>query len=220
MVRVGHRGAAGHAPENTLLAIEHAISLHADYVELDVQRTRDGSLVLMHDKRVDRTTNGVGYVADMDLAALRELHAGSGQSIPTVDEVLALSHGHIGLMLEMIQPGLADQLYDTVRMSGYGGKVIYASFHHADVRRINMLDEDAASLALLEGVPVQPAQFAIDARAAFVGIAMDSITMRFVHDLHAASLNVFVYTVNDPRDIRQAHALGVDGIISDYPDRI
>ncbi len=220
MVRVGHRGAAGYAPENTLLSIEHAILLNTDFVELDVQRTRDGHLVLMHDKRIDRTTNGAGYVTDINLEVLRELNAGGGQHIPTIEEVLAVAEGHVGLMLEMIQPGIADQLYDTVRTSGYGGDVIYSSFHHAEIRRINTLDQDAALLALLEGVPLKPAQFAIDARASHVGIAMDSVTTRFVQDLHQAGLQVFIYTVNDPRDVQQAHALGVDGIISDFPDRI
>ena len=83
-MRIGHRGAAGHEPENTLRSIERAIELGVDFVEMDVQLTRDGHLVILHDKRVDRTTNGRGYVSQMSLAEVQALDAGKGEKIPTV----------------------------------------------------------------------------------------------------------------------------------------
>ncbi len=88
VLRIGHRGAAGHAPENTLASVENAISLGVDLVEVDVQRTSDGHLVIIHDIRVDRTTNGAGLVSGMSLRALRELYAGVRQHIPRVEELL------------------------------------------------------------------------------------------------------------------------------------
>ena len=95
MLRIGHRGARGHAPENTLQAIEAGIRAGADLVELDIQRTKDGGLVAMHDKRVDRTTNGTGYVTGMTLEELRRLNAGEGERIPTLDEDLTCASGRM-----------------------------------------------------------------------------------------------------------------------------
>lgn len=110
MLRIGHRGAAGYEPENTLRSIERAITHCVDFVEFDVQRTRDGYLVLLHDKRVDRTGNESGYLADLSLAEVRKLDAGKGERIPTLQEGLRLTSGRVGLMLEIITPGIAEQV--------------------------------------------------------------------------------------------------------------
>src|SRR6185295_18251380 len=93
VLRIGHRGAGGHAPENTLASIEKAIALQCNLTEVDVQRTADGSLILLHDERVDRTTNGTGPVAEMNLADVRKLDAGLGRNIPTLEETLKAAHG-------------------------------------------------------------------------------------------------------------------------------
>lgn len=220
MLRIGHRGAAGHAPENTLAAIRKGIELGADLVEVDVRRTRDGELVVMHDKRVDRTTNGTGYVANMTLPELRRLDAGEGQRIPTVAEVLEAADARTGLMLEMVAQDIANQLYALVRETRFRGTVIYASFLHAELLAIRRADGEAQTLALLEAVPVQPSAFARDARASHVGLGVDRVTPEFIHALQADGLKVFVYTVNDPRDIEWVKSLNVDGVISDFPDRI
>lgn len=220
MLRIGHRGAAGHAPENTLAAIRKGIELGADLVEVDVRRTRDGELVVMHDKRVDRTTNGSGYVADMTLPELRRLDAGEGQRIPTVAEVLEGADARTGLMLEIAAPDIANQLYALVREARFRGPVIYASFLHAELLSIRRADGEAQTLALLEGVPVQAAAFAKDARASHVGLGIGTLTPEFIRALQADGLKVFVYTVNDPRDIEWVKSLQVDGVISDFPDRV
>ncbi|HEY6970715.1 MAG TPA: glycerophosphodiester phosphodiesterase family protein [Candidatus Angelobacter sp.] len=216
MLRIGPRGASGHAPENTLKAIEAGIAAQSDFVELDVQRTRDNNLVIMHDKRVDRTTNGTGLVSDLTLKELKSLDAGAGERIPTVEEVLHVAHGRVGLMLEIITPGIGAELYELVRRSRFPGPLIYASFLHAELLKVN----HANRLALLEAIPVDPTAFALDAKATYAGLSIDSITPAFVADLHKTKLTVFVYTVNDPRDIECMRSIGVDGAISDYPELI
>lgn len=185
-----------------------------------MQRSRDGHLVLMHDKRVDRTTGGAGRVGALTLAELRRLDAGSGERIPTVEELLGLARGRVGLMLEIITPGIAGQLCATVAASGFAGPLIYASFLHEELLSVRRAAPEAATLALIEGVPVTGAAFAREARASHVGLALDSLTGRFVETLHEAGLAVFVYTVNDPRDVEWVRSLGVDGIISDFPERL
>jgi glycerophosphoryl diester phosphodiesterase len=220
VLKIGHRGGAGHAPENTLAAIRRSIAFRVDYVELDVQRTRDGSLVLMHDKTVDRTTNGSGFVRELTYSQIRGLDAGDEERVPSLREVLSISTRRIGLVLETITPGIGPELCEDVTNLAFDGPVIFASFHHADILAIRKIDPSANTMALLEGVPVTGASFATEARANFVGLSIDSVTSGFIATLHDAGLKVLVYTVNEPLMISTAKKLGVDGIISDFPDRI
>jgi glycerophosphoryl diester phosphodiesterase len=220
VLRIGHRGAAGYAPENTLLAIEKGILHNCHYVEIDVQTTSDRQLVVMHDKRVDRTTNGQGYVSEMSFNELRRLDAGHGEIVPSLEEVLQKVGGRTGLMIELITPGIAQEVVEQVRRSNVESPILYASFLHHELIQVRRLDHLASTLALLEGVPIGGANFAVDAGVSHVGLGFDSVTPNFVRDLHLHGLNVFVYTLNDPRDIARARDLKADGIISDFPDRV
>ncbi len=220
MVRIGHRGAAGHAPENTVQAIEKAIALGADLVELDVRRSLDGHLVIIHDEGVDRTTDGHGAVAELTLSELGRLTIANDLRIPTLRDALKAAAGHVGLLLELKAEGLAEQVWTEVRTCRATGVLIYASFFHAELLRIHETDPGAQTMALLEAVPVQPTAFAIDSKATHVGLAFGCLTAPFVQALHHADLQVFTYTVNEPADIARARKVGVDGIISDFPDRI
>lgn len=219
-LRIGHRGACGHAPENTLTSIEQAIAFNCDLTEVDVQRTADGSLVLFHDERVDRTTGGKGLLADMNLADIRKLDAGRGQRIPTLEEALTTAHGRIGLILELKTEGLAYDICGIVRASGFPGELIYASFLHDELQHVRRADPDARTLVLFKRLSKDPAAEATRLQATHVGLRFDTATLSLVKTLHKARLTVFVYTVNKPADIARMRALGVDGIVSDYPGRI
>ena len=115
IAKVGHRGAAGHAPENTISGLERGIELDADFIEIDVQRTSDGHLVLMHDKSVDPTTNGTGTLCEMSLEELRHLDAGNGQQVPLLEEALTVMGARAGITIECITPGIGAQVYREVR---------------------------------------------------------------------------------------------------------
>jgi glycerophosphoryl diester phosphodiesterase len=220
IVRIGHRGAAGHAPENTLAAIRTGISLGSDFIELDVQSTRDGRLAVLHDASVDRTTNGTGPISSLTWDQLQSLDAGNGERVPSVEAALAAVNGHAGVMLEVKAPGIGPALYRTVQSSTFSGPVIYASFLHAEILAIHKLDPRTRTMALIEQVSPSGAAFAHDVNAALVGLSFGSATPQFVATLHVAGLEVFLYTVNEPSMIRHAIRLDVDGIISDYPDRV
>ena len=219
-LRIGHRGAAGYAPENTLLSINRALALAVDYVEVDVQRTRDGHLVILHDKRVDRTTNGEGYVADMTLSQARELNTGGGQTIPTLAEVLETCSGRAGLMLELKSEDISSDVIAAVRHHDFQGPVIYASYLHAEILAVRSIDPGALTLAMMEALPLNRTTFAHDACANFAGLGFDSVRPKMIDELHGKGVRVFVYTLNDARDIKLASSWGVDGVISDYPDRV
>lgn len=219
ILKIGHRGCAGHAPENTLAAIERGIALGADYVEIDIQKSSDGRFVLMHDKWVDRTTSGSGMVSQLTWNELSNLDV-YGERIPHLHQVLDVASGRVGLILECITPGIGTDLYRQVADFNFKGPVIYASFLHADLRAIRNCDALAMTMALIEAVPVNMTAFAQDAKVTHAGTALDSTTADFVRGLHLAHFQVFVYTADTLDQINQAKALNVEGIISNFPERI
>ena len=220
ILRIAHRGAAGHAPENTLAALEVAIQLGVDMVEFDVQRSADGALVLFHDRTVDRTTNGEGSVESLPLTVLRGLDAGEGERIPLLEEALACLNGRAGAMIELKVRGIAAEVRATVKATQFQSPLIYASFFHEELLTVRKLMPDAQTLALIEGASIHLTAFAIDAKATHVGLALDFVTPALVQALQAQGIKVFVYTVDEPENIARMKRLGVDGIISNFPDRI
>ena len=220
VLKIGHRGAAGHAPENTLASVARGISLAADYVEVDIQRTLDGRLVLMHDKFINRTTNGSGRLSDLRWDELCGLDAGEGERIPLLQETLQVASGRIGLILESITPGIGPAVYRQVSDFGYRGPVIFSSFLHDEILAIHELDPNAMTMALMEAVPITRTAFAQEARATHAGIALDSMTGEFGEALHQSGLRVFLYTADTDEQIGLARTLGADGIISNFPERI
>ncbi|HSF09019.1 MAG TPA: glycerophosphodiester phosphodiesterase family protein [Nitrospirales bacterium] len=219
-LRIGHRGAAGHAPENTLAALELAIKYGVDMVEFDVRRSADGALVLLHDASVDRTTNGEGSIEELSLSVLRKLDAGGGESIPLLEEALACLSGRAGAMIELKVRGIAADVCAKVQVADFHGTVIYASFFHEELLPVRRLLGDAFTLALIEDVPIHSTAFATAAQSTHVGLALDAMTPSLVKAFQEQGFKVFVYTVDESEDIGRMKQLGVDGIISNFPDRI
>lgn len=219
-LRIGHRGACGQAPENTLASIERAITLGCTFTEVDVRRTADGTLVLLHDERVNRTTNGQGLVAELTLEDIRKLDAGGGQMLSTLEEALTAANGRIGLILELKTEGLAYDACAIVRASGFDGPIIYASFLREELQHVRRADPNSKTMILFKRLPKDPGAEAARLQATHVGLRFDTVTRPVVNALHTARLIVFVYTVNRPADITKMKTLGVDGIISDFPNRL
>jgi glycerophosphoryl diester phosphodiesterase len=216
MIRIGHRGAAGHVLENTLGSIEKAIELGVDYVEIDLRLARDGHVVILHDPTVDRTTTSHGRIKDLTLAKVQGIKTKDGQHVPTLEEVLKLADGRVGLMLELKVRGLAKPATEIVQWSGFTSPVIYASFHHKELSRVRELTPSATIMPLISRGRIAP-RIPIKLSAHHVGIRFDRVTRPVVASLHAADIQVFVFTVNDADDIAHMRDIGVDGIISDMP---
>ncbi|WP_455387921.1 glycerophosphodiester phosphodiesterase [Petrachloros mirabilis] len=219
-MRIGHRGAAGHAPENTLAAIQKGIALGVDFVEIDVRRTEDGVLVALHDETVNRTTNGEGRVDRLSLQDVKKLNAGTGENIPTLEEVLEVTAGRAGLMLELKVKGTAKQTVEAVREAGFKDLVIYASFLHDELLHVREVDPGASLMVLFGRLPHAPVSRATKFGPSHVGLRYDTATRRLVEAFHRSDLLVFVYTADSPGDIRHALSIGVDGVISNFPERI
>lgn len=218
-LRIGHRGAAGHVLENTLGSIEKAIELGVDYVEIDLRLTRDGHVVILHDATVDRTTNGRGRIKDLTLAQVKRIRTKDGQHVPTLEEVLKLTDGRVGLMLELKIRGLAKPVTEIVERCGFRGPVIYASFHHKELSRVRAWLPSATLMPLISRGPIAP-RIPAKLSAHHVGIRVDRVVEPVVASLHAAGVQVFVFTVNDADDIAHMSGVGVDGIISDRPEAL
>ncbi len=220
VLRIGHRGAAGHAPENTMAAIQKGIALGVDFVEIDVRRTADGVLVVLHDETVNRTTNGKGRVDRLCLRDIEKLNAGDGEHIPTLEEVLKVAAGETGLMLELKITGMAQQTVEAVREAGFIDPVIYASFLHEELTHVRTVDPEASLMVLFGRLPQAPVARAINYGSSHVGLRHDKATRPLVDAFHRADLLVFVYTADAPGDIQHVLSLDVNGVISNFPERI
>ncbi|MBA4285543.1 MAG: glycerophosphodiester phosphodiesterase [Xanthomonadaceae bacterium] len=221
---IGHRGARGHAPENTLLAIDTGIALGAPWVEFDVQLHPSGALLVFHDLTLDRTTNGSGFLADQPLAALRALDAGGGQIIPTLEEVLDLVDQRVGVNIELKSAGgTAEAVAAVIRSYVEAGwpveKFLVSSFHLPELWEFKQLAPEIPIGALLCGVPLDWAGCALELGAATLNLSSEFVDQRLIADAHAHGIKVYVYTVNEVAEMRLLRGMGVDGVFTDHPDR-
>lgn len=222
---IGHRGAAGHAPENTLTSFHKAVQLGADMVELDVHLCATGEPVVIHDDTVDRTTDGSGRVRDLSLDDLRRLDAGGGERVLTLVEVIDEMSGRAALNVELKGLGCVDRVHEVISDAVGDGLVshdglLVSSFHLGMLEWMRALSDDVRLGVLVKEDPAQVFDFAQRVHAYSVNPYHKRMGLEFVSSAHGRGLKVYPWTVNEPGDIAKAKAMGVDGIISDYPERV
>lgn len=223
LINIGHRGAMGHKPENTLASIKKAVELDVDLVEIDVYYI-DGNLMVFHDDRLERTTNGKGYIWDSTFDELRSLDAGNGEFIPTLNEVCSIIPKHIKINIEIKGRTASKHVVDFIRNECHDKqetqRFLVSSFIHQELKKVHKLDKHIPIGALCCAEPLKLAKFGSKLKAFSVNPSIEFVTKEFVDDAHKRGLKVFVYTVNHPDDIKRMHNLGVDGIFSNFPDRV
>ena len=220
----GHRGTRGHAPENTLRSVRQALDLGADGIEVDVHWA-DGRLMVIHDDTLERTTDGFGLVAEKSFAYLRSLDAGEGERIPTLAEVFDVVHRRAIINVELKGAGTAEPVVRIiehyVRRQGWRyGDFLVSSFDLAQIRSTKSLLPAVRTGALIQKVPPGQAEFAAQLGAWSLHPSKRCVTSGLVADAHRRGLKVFVYTVNRPAEIVLMNHLGVDGMFTDYPERV
>jgi len=222
---IGHRGASGHEPENTLRSIRRALELGVDGIEIDV-RLVEGELLVFHDARLERTTNGRGSLARKTLAQARALDAGQGEQIPTLREVCELTAQRVFINVELKGPGTAGPtarlIRELVEHHGWSrDRFLISSFLRRELRAFRKADAGATPMGLLL---TRPTRFSFRSARAFGCLAVHpplKYTDRaFVEKAHERGLKVYVYTVNEPKEIAAMRAIGVDGVFTDFPDRV
>lgn len=218
---IGHRGAAGHCPENTLISFRRALDLGCDMVELDVRLCRSGELVVIHDDTVDRTTDGEGKVADLDLTEIKDLDAGKGQKVPTLEEVLDLVKGGCSTNIELKGPDTAGPVGRILAERGIGPEdVLISSFMPTELYDIHSSFPGFRVGYLIDADPSGAEDFVKELGGYSVHPRFDLISDHHIGACHDLGLKVFVWTVNKKEDMRRMVRLGVDGIITDHPERV
>ena len=216
MLIYAHRGSSGTHPENTLRAFEQALIDGADGVEFDVRATADGIPVVIHDRGVERTTNGRGNVDELTLAELRTFDAGEGQTVPTLAEVLDLLAGRVRLDLELKQAGIEPAVLDGLARYPQAEWAI-AAFDWNVLRAVRSLSPTAQVWPL--AVATDDALFAVcrELGAPAVALMAAAYTPDAAQRFAAAGLVVAVWTVNDIPEARRVRDLGAGGLATDLP---
>ncbi|MFQ5878723.1 MAG: glycerophosphodiester phosphodiesterase [Dehalococcoidia bacterium] len=226
---VSHAACAGLAPENTLAGVRIALELGVDAIEVDVHATADGVPVLLHDDTVDRTTDGSGDVRAMTLDQVRRLDAGArqhegrfrGEPVPTLAEVFHLTAGRAYLAMEIKQPGIEEQVVDVIRRADAVPWAVFCSFYPQTIRRLRELEPRIPTFLLVESAAQeQPASSPAGEPPQSVFLHYTLVTAEVVKDLHQRGGQVFVWTVDEEAEMGRLVALGVDGIGTNYPDRL
>ncbi|MGO4182569.1 glycerophosphodiester phosphodiesterase [Paenibacillus sp. TAF43_2] len=237
LIVIAHRGAAGYAPENTIASFLLAIEMKADFLELDIQLTKDGQLVVIHDTEVDRTSNGKGKVLDFTMAQLSELDAGSwfnakfeGERMPTLSEVFTLCKGKIGILIEIkapwLYPGIEQKLAEELLAHGMldedPASIIVQSFDQSSVKRFSaIMPQVLVGLLVYQSEDVTAEKIQETAvYADYVNPSLNLVTKSFVDTIHALGKKTTPWTVRSAAEVPPLLDFNVDGIITDYPDYV
>ena len=228
---IAHRGASGHAPENTMTAFQRAVELGSTFIETDLHVTRDGAFVAIHDDTVDRTTNGSGEVQDFTLDELRRADAGMwfdrdfmGERVPTLAEILEFAkQNDVVFYLELkyaAVSGMDHALAAALAKAQSAPRTIVISFDPATLAPLRRIDPSIMVGLLVEEASPDCIQQALDLGARQLCPKFSLLTPALVEQAHRADLQVVTWTVNTAEQMRSMIATGVDGIMTDFPDRL
>lgn len=231
MLAIAHRGASGYAPENTLAAFKRALAQGVTFIETDLHLTRDAHFVALHDESVDRTTNGHGPVQNMTLAEVRRLDAGSwfaseftGERIPTLDDILEFARKNDTVFYLELKPsgfwGGEHALISQLRNSMEIARSVIISFDPVILAGLRKIEPTLMTGLLHDGKIGNPFEKALEIGARQIAVRGDLVTPNFLQRAREVDLQVVCWTVNSPAHIRMLMSAGVDGIMSDYPDRL
>jgi glycerophosphoryl diester phosphodiesterase len=215
----------GYEPENTLRSFRKALDMDCHMVELDVQRCRTGELVVFHDDTLERTTNGTGLIREKTLEELRTLDAGKGEKIPLLEEVLDAIQGKSRVNIELKGLGTARLVAHLIdRCLNEKGWIddafLVSSFDYEELSAFRKLAPEIPVGILFKEIPAGLFEFASYIRAFSFNPLFRIVEAELVDAAHQEGIRVLVWTVDEPEDIDRMKTLGVDGICSNYPDRI
>jgi glycerophosphoryl diester phosphodiesterase len=234
---IAHRGATGYAPENTIAGFDLAVDMKADYIEIDVQRSKDGELVVIHDTTVDRTTDGTGKVGDLTVDYLRSLDAGSwkgeqfaGEPIPAFEEILDRYHGKVGILIELkapeLYPGIEEQVADALKARNLdkpqNEKIIIQSFNFDSMKTMDRL-LPKVPIGVLTSKRADTTAEALQEFSAYADWFNPSygiVTKELVNQVHTLGMQIGSWTVRSQEAADFLFEMEVDAIITDYPDYV
>lgn len=225
ILKIAHRGARGYEPENTLKAFQKALDLHADGIELDVHLSSDDHIIVIHDETIDRTTSGKGFVNTLSLQELKEFRIENKLQIPTLPEVFDLVNQQCFINIELKGQGTADavvaliELYVSEKNWNYNSFIV-SSFEWDFLQRINNLNSEI-SIGILTETDIDSAiTFAESIKAKAIHPDFNLLNKENAIQIKEKGFQIFPWTINEKEDIARIKTYNINGIISDFPDRI
>lgn len=233
---ISHRGASAYAPENTMAAFRKGVDMHSDFIEIDVQLSKDGVPIIIHDDTLDRTTDGEGSVSAYTLKELKSLDAGSwfgeeysNERIPTLDEVLEEFGGKISILVELKSPELypgveekvASALKDHHLVNSNKNDIIIQSFNHASIQKSKELLPEIPHGVLVGNNWANVSDRQLEEFATYADYMnpnFNIVTKELVERVHNVGMKMYPYTIKKQSEADKLYRLGVDGIITDYPE--
>lgn len=225
MLKIGHRGAKGYEPENSLIGFQKAIELHTDGIELDVHLSADGEIMVIHDETIDRKTNGQGLVNSLSLPELKRFRIKNKHNIPTLAEVFDLVNRQCFINIELKSYETADKVVDLIekyveQKNWKYTDFLVSSFDWNALQQVSFLNE-AIPIGVLTETDLDLAfAFAKFIRAKSIHPHYHLLTAENTAQFQEKGLQVFPWTVNEIEDLKKIKSFNVNGIISDFPDRI
>ena len=228
---IAHRGFSDIAPENTLIAFQKAIECKADYFELDVHKTKDDSIVVIHDRSVDRTSSNdmKGEIAEMNYSDLTTVRVGyrmkfgdkyEDEKIPTLREALELAKGKIKVCIEIKVYGVEKEILKIVNDLGINDDVIIFSFYYPVLAKIRQLDKNIRTLFLINSADKMTIDYARVIGSEAIGVGSGTaVTKEFIDFAHKYGIEVWKWTVDDENEMQQLIDVGLDGLITNSPDK-
>lgn len=218
---IAHRGASGYAPENTLSSFKKALEMGAPMIEFDVHRCKSGEVVVFHDTFLKNQPNK--KIKDLSWAQLQTYNVGHGQKIPLLSQVFDLVDKRAIINIELKSQDSVEPVAELIKhyieeKQWPADRFIVASFDHYRVKKFRTLLPQVKTGVIFEGNPIGLAQIATNANAQYAIMYYEWITKEFIEDAHKRGVKVYTYTVNDKVLAQEMAALGLDGIISNYPD--
>ena len=217
MIKVGYRGARAYEPENTLRSFKKALELGVDAVELDVRKTRDNEIVVIHDADVKRTTNGAGLVSDLTLKEIKSFATEKNERIPTLDEALDFLDKKVKVFVELKETGNEEPVLAIVKKKKLTKNVIIVSFLEDSLRKVRELDSEIET-GLIYAKHKNPIKTAMELNSKWLLALYRFMHTANVQKAHENGLKVLVWTVNTPEEAAEMAKKGVDAIASDKPD--
>lgn len=223
--RIGHRGAKGYVTENTLASFKKALQLNVDAIELDVHCCASGELIVFHDFTLDRLTNIIGSISQFNLVELKQLKINNQFTIPTLEEVLDLIDNNCKVNIELKGKNTAKPVYDLLQKKINKSNWDYAdfiisSFQYNELQMFTNFNSNFPLAILTQASVEQSIQWAKELEASAIHPHFSLLTIENCKEAKDLELQINTWTVNEPSDIKHIKRFPIDGIISDFPDRI
>ena len=221
----GHRGAKGHAPENTVLSVQKALALDVDGIEIDVFRCQSGEIVVFHDKTLNKLTNGRGKIEEKTLRQLSTLKVMGSEPIPTLDKIIDVVNGSTRLNIELKGKNTAKGVLDIISKAIEDGRweanqLFVSSFDWDELRDFKKLTTQFGIAVLTENNPLDAIPVARELNAFAINPKYSKLTQEIINNIHREGFEIHTWTVNEKNRMEELISWGVDAIITDFPDRI